>query len=197
MKSLHWLHYWAIRGFVAVGFLTLATFVASGCKSSASQPTASASPAEASRPTIRIKCGVTEAYTDPDGVVWAADQGFDGGDTVARDADLAISNTKDPAMYRTERFEMAGYSFTVPNGKYKVKLHFAETYEGITGPGLRVFSYSVQGQTVKDFDMWAKIGPNKADIESFDVDVTDGKLNITFTPNIENPEINAIEIIPE
>jgi hypothetical protein len=29
-----------------------------------------------------------------------------------------------------------------------------------------------------------------------DVDVTDGKLDIKFTPNIENPEINAIEIIP-
>jgi hypothetical protein len=28
------------------------------------------------------------------------------------------------------------------------------------------------------------------------VEVTTGKLDITFTPNIENPEINGIEIIP-
>jgi len=28
------------------------------------------------------------------------------------------------------------------------------------------------------------------------VEVTDGKLNISFTPNVENPEINGIEILP-
>jgi len=28
------------------------------------------------------------------------------------------------------------------------------------------------------------------------VEVTNGKLDITFTANIENPEINGIEIIP-
>jgi hypothetical protein len=28
------------------------------------------------------------------------------------------------------------------------------------------------------------------------VEITDGKLDITFTPNIENPEINGIEILP-
>jgi hypothetical protein len=39
-------------------------------------------------------------------------------------------------------------------------------------------------------------GSQHAYIESVDVDVTDGKLDITFTANVENPEINAIEIIP-
>ena len=39
-------------------------------------------------------------------------------------------------------------------------------------------------------------GAQHAYIETVDVDVTDGKLDIKFTPNIENPEINAIEIIP-
>jgi hypothetical protein len=29
------------------------------------------------------------------------------------------------------------------------------------------------------------------------VDITNGKLDIQFTPNIENPEINGIEIIPQ
>jgi hypothetical protein len=28
------------------------------------------------------------------------------------------------------------------------------------------------------------------------VDITDGKLDITFTPKVENPQINGIEIIP-
>jgi hypothetical protein len=36
----------------------------------------------------------------------------------------------------------------------------------------------------------------KAYVETVPVDVTDGKLKITFTPIIQNPQINGIEIIP-
>jgi alcohol dehydrogenase (cytochrome c) len=53
---------------------------------------------------------------------------------------------------------MESFSWPVPNGKYVVKLHFAETFEGITGPGQRVFSFNVQGQEFKDFDVWDKPG---------------------------------------
>jgi hypothetical protein len=78
-----------------------------------------------------------------------------------------------------------------------VKLHFAEVYSGISGPGDRVFSFSVQGHDFKDFDIWVKAGGfSKAYVESVDVEVTDGKLKITFTPKVENPKINGIEILP-
>jgi hypothetical protein len=33
-------------------------------------------------------------------------------------------------------------------------------------------------------------------IETVPVEVTNGKVDITFTPNVENPEINGIEILP-
>ena len=36
----------------------------------------------------------------------------------------------------------------------------------------------------------------RAYIETVNVDVTNGKLDITFTPKVQNPEINGIEIIP-
>jgi len=92
---------------------------------------------------------------------------------------------------------MTAYSFAVPNGKYTVKLLFAEVYSGITGPGDRVFSFNVQGHDFKDFDIWVKAGGfDKAYVESVNVEVTDGKLNITFTPNVENPKICGIEILP-
>jgi len=39
-------------------------------------------------------------------------------------------------------------------------------------------------------------GPRKAYVETVGVDVTSGQLDITFTSNVENPQINAIEIIP-
>ncbi len=93
---------------------------------------------------------------------------------------------------------MDSFSCEVPNGKYLVKLHFAETFEGISGEGQRVFSYKVQDREFKDFDVWKKAGgANRAYVETVPVEVTDGKLKITFTSNIENPQINAIEIAPQ
>ena len=90
-----------------------------------------------SLPTIRIKTGVTASITDSSGNVWLADQGFADGETIER-PDLQITNTKDPGIYRAERYSMTKFTQAVPNGKYVVKLHFAETYDGITGPGVLV-----------------------------------------------------------
>jgi hypothetical protein len=146
---------------------------------------------------IRIDAGATAPFTDSNGNVWLPDQGFVDGDTVDRGNDVQIANTKDPAIYRTERYSMSAFSYKLPNGKYIVKLHFAETYENITGPGQRVFSFNVAGQEFKDFDVWAKAGgARRAYIETVNVAITDGKLDISFTTSADNPEINGIEIIP-
>ena len=146
---------------------------------------------------IRIKAGRFEPVKDAEGNVWLPDQGFEGGQTIER-PDIQIANTKSPDLYRAERYSMDSFSWPVPNGKYVVKLHFAETFEGITGPGERVFSFNVQGKEFKDFDPWVKAGgPLKAYIETVPVEVTDGKIKITFTPKVENPQICAIEIIPQ
>ena len=78
-----------------------------------------------------------------------------------------------------------------------MKLHFAETYDGITGPGERIFSFNVEGHEFKNFDVWVKAGgPVRAYVETVSVEVTAGKLDIAFTPKVENPEINGIEILP-
>lgn len=189
-----------LRGAAKVSAFALTlVFVATGV--SASEPTAStATPpptnAPAEGPTIRIKAGATTPLTDESGTKWLADQGFADGDTIDRD-ELAIANTKTPSLYRSERYGMSRFSQKLPNGKYVVKLHFAETYEGIEGKGQRVFSFNVEGHEFKDFDVWVKAGgPLRAYIETVPVEITDGKLDISFTTNIENPEINAIEITP-
>jgi len=146
---------------------------------------------------IRIRAGATAPVTDSAGNVWLADQGFEGGDTIER-PDAEIAGTKDQVLYRAEHYAMDSFSWPLPNGKYQVKLYFAETYDGITGPGERVFSFSVQGQEFKDFDVWKKAGgPLKAYVETVNVEVANGKLLIKFTSNVENPQINAIEIIPQ
>jgi hypothetical protein len=144
---------------------------------------------------IRIKAGSTDPFKDSSGNVWQAELGFGGGDVAQRDASTAIANTKDPGLFLSEHYSMDSFSCAVPNGKYTAKLYFAETYEGITGPGGRVFSFNVQGHDYKDFDVWVKAGgANRAYVETVPVEVTDGTFKITFTSNVENPEINAIEL---
>jgi len=108
------------------------------------------------------------------------------------------AGTKEPGLFRSEHYSMRAFSCKIPNGKYLAKLYFAETYTGIAGPGERVFSFNVQGHEFKDFDIWVKAGGfNRAYIETLPVEVTDGEFRITFTPQIENPAIKAIEIIPQ
>jgi hypothetical protein len=146
-------------------------------------------------PTIRINAG-GGAVKDSIGVDWIADTGFSGGDIIER-PDTQIANTKQPEIYRSEHYLMDTFTQKLPNGKYDVKLHFCETFEGIAGPGERVFTFDVEGKTFKDFDVWVKAGGGaRAYVETVPVEIADGQLDIKFTPQIENPEINGIEIIP-
>lgn len=146
---------------------------------------------------IRIRAGLEEPFTDAAGNVWQGEEGFQGGLTITRAGAMEIENSADDELYRSEHYSMESFTHELPNGKYQVKLHFAETYEGITGPGDRVFTFAVNGQEFKDFDVWEQAdGPARAYVETVDVDVTDGKLKITFTPQVQNPQINGIEIIP-
>lgn len=155
-------------------------------------------PSTAKSGIIRIKAGASSPFTDSSGNVWQAEQGFTGGDVIERDSGVAIANTKDAGLYLSEHYGMEAFECSVPNGKYVARLHFAETFEGVTGPGERVFSFNVQGRVFKDFDVFAKAGgANRAYVETVPVEVTDGKFKITFTSNVENPQINAIELAPQ
>jgi enterochelin esterase family protein len=156
---------------------------------------------------LRVDCGAFEPFTDKFGNVWAADQelgagktwGAEYGSTIDRPA-VGVTGTEIVRIYETERYSMESYKFTVPNGKYTVRLHFAETFEGIYGPGERVFSVSVQGKEVaKDLDPFkAAAGALKPLIKEVKgVSVENGQLVIGFTANIENPQICGIEILAE
>ena len=157
---------------------------------------------------IRVACGAYEPYTDKNGNLWLPDEvkapgaslsPLDGM-TIERAEEFEVPNVAFPEIFWTERYSMTAYEFNLPNGKYTVRLHFAETFTGITGVGQRVYSFAVQGQKPeKDFDIFKEAGgPYKAIQREYKgVEVTDGKLRITFTPNIENPAINGIEIFAE
>jgi hypothetical protein len=191
--------------------LASATMLAAGCqldKKQVSQPSSvipqevvSAAtaptnpPARVRQEPVRIKAG-PGAIKDSSGNQWLEDQGFSGGDVIDR-PHIVITNSPDPAIYLSEHYAMDSFTYRIPNGKYQVKLHFCETYEGVGGPGDRVFSFTVEDQPIKDFDVWAKAGGwGRAHVETVNVDVVDGQLDIKFTPQVENPQINGIEIVP-
>jgi hypothetical protein len=156
-------------------------------------PMASVAASSLSAP-IRINAGAG-AIKDSAGIEWLGDMGFSGGDVIER-PDQQIANTAQPEIYRSEHYSMDSFTQKLPNGKYLVKLHFCETYDGITGPGERVFTFEVEGKTFKDFDVWSKAGGfARAYVETVPVEITNGQLDIKFTPQIENPQVNAIEII--
>ena len=215
MQNAKRLMQWSFVSFISVVAVILFTGCQS-CKNSGSDktpaqmtaaPTATAAPVATAAPAatvapapvpppVRIKAGPSDSFKDAEGNVWLPEQGFADGETVER-PDLEIANTKTPAIYHSERYGMTSFSYPVPNGKYIVKLHFCETFEGITGPGGRVFSFNVEGQEFKNFDVWVKAGgAQRAYIETVNVEVTDGKLDVSFTAQEENPEINGIEILP-
>jgi hypothetical protein len=159
---------------------------------------ASEAPAPAPKvalPTIRINAG-GGGVKDATGVEWLGDTGFEGGDIIER-PDLQIGNTKQPEIYRSEHYAMDAFKQPLPNGKYIVKLHFAETFEGIQGPGERVFSFDVEGKAFANFDPFVKAGGfAKAYVETVPVEIADGVLNIKFTPQMENPQVCGIEVTP-
>ena len=170
--------------------------------------TAVVAPTPAKFTAIRMKAGTDAEFKDSKGVVWAADSGFEGGSTIDRAGQITITGVTPPytpELYMAEHYQMDSWSAKVPNGSYVVKLHFSEDYDGITDATGRVFTYAVKDGTasgktikeVKDFSPWKASGAQyKAYVDSIPVTVTAGQITVTFTPQTENPQINAIEVLP-
>jgi len=104
----------------------------------------------------------------------------------------------DDFLTNSEHWGMQAFSWDVPNGKYLVNLYFAETFQRISGPGQRVFSFDVNGVEHPDLDIWLKaVGANRVYVESVPVNITSGRLQVTFVAQVENPAVKAVEIIPQ
>ena len=200
----------AVAGFLSGMVLFTLSGCATQCKDKGSKAVKEVKPVEKAKGqefVLRINCGASESYTDKAGNIWFADQeigpdkkwGVVGGQTVDR-GDLGMTDTSSPRVYETERYSMEAYRFSVPNGRYTVKMHFAETYSGITGEGQRIFSVTINGKNIlTDFDPFKEAGgANKPVVKTIkDVAVSGGEIVIGFTANIQNPEINGIEILAE
>jgi hypothetical protein len=145
-----------------------------------------------------------------------ADAYFDGGSTTtyAGAIDLSLI-TEDPppaALFGSERYGEVTY--TIPgltaSGAYAVTLYFVESW--VQGAGERVFSVDINGtQVLTDFDISAEVAaakgldPNPGDtsLQGYAIakssSVTadgDGQVVIHFIPNVENPKVCGIKVVP-
>jgi hypothetical protein len=106
----------------------------------------------------------------------------------------AIADTEDDPLYQTVRYDVSGYRFELPSGRYTVTLKFCEPH--YDAPERRVFGVQLQGATAIDrLDVIAKVGRNRALDYTFpDIVVDDGWLRIDFLRIVELPAIAAIAI---
>jgi len=152
--------------------------------------------------SVRINCGCSKVYVAPDGTRWLPDQQyFDGsygntrGDYVDR-GNIPIHGTKLPKLYETETWSASRlyYSIPVPDGRYNVRLHFAENYEKNDRAGKRAFNVRVENKTWKQpvdpFAMAGGFGKALVLCEE-NMLVKDGSANLKFSGPAQ---INAIEI---
>ncbi len=109
------------------------------------------------------------------------------------------------ALFDTERFDPGiqgdggemKWMFPVTSGAtVKVRLYFANRYSGTSAVGARQFDVALQGTTVLDhLDPVAAAGADQtATMREFTV-TSNGTITIDFTHEVNNPLINAIELI--
>ena len=151
----------------------------------------------------RINCGYEKQnLTDRLGRTWLADQmltpgrewGALGGHGVSRDEGLPPSDNTIPEIYRTERYGMKGYEFSLPDATYELHLHFAETFESHYRADFRSFDVRVNGlRLLHEFDPYTAAGGfAKPVIKVFkNVGAPNGKLRIELS---DGSMLNAIEL---
>ncbi|MBL7474052.1 PKD domain-containing protein [Robertkochia sp. 1368] len=104
-------------------------------------------------------------------------------------------------LFSTERYDTSSppemaYSIPLPNGNYTVHLYFGTSYEPTKDLDSRIFTISLEGQEVNpSFDVIRNFGFKVAGMLSYSTTVEDGVLDIAFGNVVQNPFINAIEVM--
>ena len=113
----------------------------------------------------------------------------------------SVPPTTPTAVFASERWDPPAapemqWAFPVPAGEtVQVRLYFGDGFSGTNDPGERVFDVSIDGVVVLDqYDIVADVGHQVGVMKSFAV-VSDGVVNIDFGHVVENPMVNAIEIV--
>ena len=137
--------------------------------------------------TIRINVGGPR-YLDHSGNTWEEDRAYHSGSYGCLDMPTTdilkttddIIDTKDQILFQTMRMgEKMRYRFDIPNGKYRVRILFAETYwESSDAEEEDVY---IQGDKVlAHFNIFDEAGHDAALCKDFVTQVTEEQLEINF-----------------
>jgi len=166
---------------------------------------------------FRVNAGGTELASTDGGPAWTADtdtansaylvnagsNNVNGFTVGSLDASVPASTPQ--AVFGTERWDnttdAAGemsWSFPTGNGDFRVRLHMMNGFNGTSSPGERVFDVAVEGSVpavYNDIDLSDQFGHQVGGMIAHDVTVADGSLDLEFLHSVENPLVNAIEIV--
>ncbi|WP_370618060.1 PKD domain-containing protein [Mumia qirimensis] len=115
--------------------------------------------------------------------------------------DNTVPTTTPNAVFDSERWSPSddpamNWAFAAPNGApLQVRLFFSNRCSCTSGAGQRAFDVSIDGtKRLDNFDIVAAVGDQRGTMRAFNI-TSDGTVNIDFSHEVENPLINAIEIV--
>ncbi len=123
------------------------------------------------------------------------------GYTTVPSVDSTVPAGTPRAVFDDELWDAAGgqeqeWAFPVPAGtEVKVRMYFANRCTCTQQAGQRVFHVDVEGgRVLTNFDIVASVGHDRGTMREFTV-TSDGTVNIRLVHVVENPLVNAIEIV--
>lgn len=123
-------------------------------------------------------------------VTWLSDKFYVSGGTYT----TTIQDDLNP-VYKDVRHGQFSYDIPVPNGKYKVVLHFTEVFANYPN---RTFNVSLNDNVVlSNFNVFVEAGnlPNVPVVKTFEVETSNlSGINLKFTPGTKSAIVDAIEV---
>ena len=158
----------------------------------------------------RINAGGPEIAANDGGPAWLADSGASSpfrtsGSSTATFPTDGVDATVPPStpvsVFDSERWdapaapEMRWMLPVTAGTEVEVRVYLKNGYAGTSTPGTRVFNVTLEGAPfVADIDLAAEVGHRIGTMRSATV-ISDGTINIDFMHGVENPLVNAIEVL--
>ncbi|MGD0568288.1 MAG: malectin domain-containing carbohydrate-binding protein [Candidatus Sulfotelmatobacter sp.] len=142
-------------------------------------------------------------FVDAAGNLWMPDTYYSSGQ-LASDK-VAIGGTSEPGLYAGERYGNFNYALPVDKGSYKLTLYFSEKYWGsdvskTSGTGRRVFDVFCNGVALmRNLDIAEAAGFGRALVKTYHGlrPNAQGKLIISFVPDVNYASVDAVEVEEE
>jgi len=207
--------YYAVAAAVVILSLTVVAmaFYRGRSRPAALVATAAIAPNE----EVHILAGYSGSpWVDAAGRRWQSDRYYEGGVSLPGPGGL-VPPPPEPRLVQTMReARRAGnlpdedgmfvYDIPMKAGTYELRLYFADPIrqsprlpDKQDAQNLRHFDVAVNGQHVlKRIDVVADSGPSAVDVRAFkDIQPgADGRVHLEFTPNPNQPFLNALELVP-